>query len=256
MAVRVGVAPGVPERNRYSARSGLLLCRRQPAAVGGPVGLFLGCSSSSNATTRTPASRALAIPSKAAASTRRRLVAASGRKHERRTTGHGRDPDARFRRSARARAIVRPVAATSVPAGRGSARASTRLRKPGSSASRFPTGALLSSYAARGVRRRASRCCVSSIPLGIAPTDLAPLQPGEAIVASRLLARSATLAEDASTPVFLLARVFAADDDAGVGAFVRHRSSFAGMVGPPGRLVCSRIGSASARKAIRLWPGY
>ena len=144
MAVRVGVAPGVPERNRYSARSGLLLCRRQPAAVGGPVGLFLGCSSSSNATTRTPASRALAIPSKAAASTRRRLVAASGRKHERRTTGHGRDPDARFRRSARARAIVRPVAATSVPAGRGSARASTRLRKPGSSASRFPTGALLS----------------------------------------------------------------------------------------------------------------
>lgn len=111
-------------------------------------------------------------------------------------------------------------------------------------------------YAARGVRRRASRCCVSSIPLGIAPTDLAPLQPGEAIVASRLLARSATLAEDASTPVFLLARVFAADDDAGVGAFVRHRSSFVGMVGPPGRLVCSRISSASARKAIRLWPGY
>jgi hypothetical protein len=47
VAVRVGVAPGVPERNRYSARSGLLLCRRQPAAVGGPVGLFLGCPSSS-----------------------------------------------------------------------------------------------------------------------------------------------------------------------------------------------------------------
>ena len=39
---------GVPERNTYSARSGLLLCRREPAAVGGPVGLFLGCSSSSN----------------------------------------------------------------------------------------------------------------------------------------------------------------------------------------------------------------
>ena len=48
-----------------------------------------------------------------------------------------------FRRSARARGIVRPVAATSVPAGRGSARASTRLRKPGSSASRCPTAALL-----------------------------------------------------------------------------------------------------------------
>ena len=43
----------------------------------------------------------------------------------------------------RARGIVRPVAATSVPAGRGSARASTRLRKPGSSASRCPTAALL-----------------------------------------------------------------------------------------------------------------
>ena len=111
-------------------------------------------------------------------------------------------------------------------------------------------------YAARGVRRRASRCCVSSVPLGIAPTDLAPLQPGEAIVASRLLVRGAALAEDGSTPVFLLARVFAADDDAGVGAFVRPRSSFAGMVGPPGRLVCSRISSARARKAIRLWPGY
>jgi len=48
-----------------------------------------------------------------------------------------------FRRSARARGIVRPVAATSVPAGWGSARASRRLRKPGSSASRFLTGALL-----------------------------------------------------------------------------------------------------------------
>jgi hypothetical protein len=48
-----------------------------------------------------------------------------------------------FRRSARAQGTVRAVAAISVPAGWGSTRASTRLRKPGSSASRSPTGALL-----------------------------------------------------------------------------------------------------------------
>lgn len=40
LAVRVGVAPGIPEGNRYSAQSGLLLCRRQP----GPVGARSGCS--------------------------------------------------------------------------------------------------------------------------------------------------------------------------------------------------------------------
>jgi hypothetical protein len=47
------------------------------------------------------------------------------------------------------------------PAPESPARASTRLRKPGSSVSRPPTGGALD-YAARGVRRTASRCCVSS----------------------------------------------------------------------------------------------
>ena len=37
-AVSVDVAIGVPERDRYSTRSGLLLCRRQAGAAGGPVG--------------------------------------------------------------------------------------------------------------------------------------------------------------------------------------------------------------------------
>jgi hypothetical protein len=38
VAVRVGVAGRVPERKGYSARSGLLLCRRQAGTIGGPVG--------------------------------------------------------------------------------------------------------------------------------------------------------------------------------------------------------------------------
>jgi len=67
VAVSVGVAPGVPEGNRYAARSGLLLCRRQVGAAGGPGRAVLGCFSSSRASGSLTGRLALATSGKAEA---------------------------------------------------------------------------------------------------------------------------------------------------------------------------------------------
>jgi hypothetical protein len=74
---------------------------------------------------------------------------AFGRKHERRTTRRAEIRTPAFRRSARARGIVRAVAAISVPAGWGSARASTREHASG----RVGAGARMPGEAQAGLER-------------------------------------------------------------------------------------------------------
>ena len=79
-----------------------------------------------------------------------------GAGQQRRTTGHGRDPDARFS-AKRSRASDSAARGGDFGAsGWGSARASTRLRKPGSSASRSPTDALLPMQPVASAGRRAA----------------------------------------------------------------------------------------------------
>jgi len=67
-----------------------------------------------------------------------------------------------FRRSARARVIVRPLAATSVPAGWGPGACFHAIAQARVVGLTVPDRRALA-YAARGVRRTASRCCVSSL---------------------------------------------------------------------------------------------
>ena len=117
---RDGLELTIASATKRNSRSKSVLAHRWLATAG--LGIALGrlCDSPAQAGPRTKA----VVPSPG----RTRLDLVARTSDELLGTAEIRTPA--FRRSARARAIVRPVAATSVPAGRGSARASTRMGYP------------------------------------------------------------------------------------------------------------------------------